>query len=114
MGRARNGTGLAGSEMYSSYASPALGAEVFNFSPAVKYTGVDRIVQPLAHPVGQSGKRRHMFVPVSYAFTLATPLFGAPSFKYSARNGRRISCLKYNPVSVPNLKAPSELASSIC
>ena len=37
MGRARNGTGLAGSEMYSSNAaSPVAGAAKLSFSPAVR------------------------------------------------------------------------------
>ena len=74
MGRARNGTGLAGSETYSSNAAPAAGLA----PKAQLQSGMQiqrrrlRIVQPLAHPAGQAGKRRHSFVPVSNAVTGAT------------------------------------------
>src|SRR6267378_8639003 len=71
------------------------------------------MLQPLAQPDGHAGKRRQVFVPVSNADTGATSLFGVPSFKYCARNGARISLRKYNPVSLPNFTAPSELPSYI-
>src|ERR1700724_1192840 len=114
LGRERNGTGFAGSETYSSKeASPFLDAPKPSFNPAPRYSGVDFGAQPLEHPEGQAFSRRQVFVPVSYAFTGATSPFGAPSFKYWARNGARISRWKYVPVSLPKCSAPSVLASSI-
>src|SRR5712692_4379676 len=114
LGRARKGTGLAGSETYSSNgASLAAGAVKVSFSPALRYSGVGFTLQPLAHPDGHAGNLRQVFVPVSNAVTGATSLFGAPSFRYCARNGARISLRKYSPVSLPNFSAPSELPSSI-
>ena len=92
MGRARKGTGLAGSEVYSSKAgSSALGASKASFGPAAKYSAVGLTVQPLAQPAGQAGRRRQTFVPVSNAATGGTSAVGAPSFRYRSRNGRRIS-----------------------
>ena len=83
MGRARNGTGLAGSDTYSSNAaSPVRGAVKPSFNPALRYSGVGRTAQPLAQPAGQDGRRRHLFVPVSNAVTGATSAFGAPSLRY--------------------------------
>jgi len=48
-------------------------------------------VHPDAQPAGHDGSRRHVFVPVSNAVTAATSAFGAPSFRYCARNGARTS-----------------------
>src|SRR5512146_3170661 len=48
IGRLRKGTGLAGSETYSSNGeSPGLGAAKPRLSPAPRYSGVGRTVQPL-------------------------------------------------------------------
>ena len=33
-----------------------------SLSPAARYSGAGRMVQPPAHPAGQAGKRRHVFV----------------------------------------------------
>ena len=83
LGRARKGTGLAGSETYSSKAaSPALGGAKVSFRPAARFRGVGRMVQPLAQPAGQAGKRCHVLVPVSNAETGATSALGAPSLRY--------------------------------
>src|ERR1700730_5667272 len=115
LGRPLNGMGLAGSEMYSSKGAPsdAAGAVRLSLNPALRYSGVRLTVQPLGHPDGQEDRRRQVFVPVSNAVTGAVSDLGAPSFKYWARNGARISLRKYNPVSLPNFRAPSELPSPI-
>src|ERR1035437_8513934 len=114
MGRARNGTGLAGSDTYSSNAaSPVLGASNPSFNPALRHSGVGAIVQPLAQPAGHAGRRRQAFVPVSNAETGATSVVGPSSFRYLARNGPRISLRKYSAVSLLNFNAPSVLPSSI-
>src|SRR5215467_13620177 len=100
--------------MYSSKGgSFGFGAAKLSFKPAVKYSGVVWIAQPLGQPAGQAGKRSHLFAPVSKAFTGARSALGAPSFKYFARKGARISLRKYRPVALENFRAPSELASSI-
>ena len=70
-------------------------------------------MQPLAQPAGHAGSRRHLFVPVSKAMTVAMSAFGAPSFRYWSRNGRRISRLKVSPVSLSKRIAPSALPSWI-
>src|SRR5208337_3501947 len=115
MGLARNGTGLAGSDTYSSNAdSPAFGDDRLSLRPLDKYSGVAFSMHPLAQPAGQAGSRLHLFVPVSNAVAGATSAFGAPSFKYCARNGRRISSRKYRLVSNPNFSRPRELPSPIC
>jgi hypothetical protein len=54
-----------------------------------------------------------VFVPVSNAVTGATSAFGAPSFRYWSRNGRRTSRRNYSAVSLPNFSAPSALPSPI-
>src|SRR5713101_2975590 len=82
LGRPLKGTGLAGSETYSSNgASPAAGALKLSFSPAFKHSGVGFTLHPLAQPEGHEGKRRQVFVPVSNAVTGATSLFSASSFR---------------------------------
>src|SRR5438034_6274369 len=114
MGRARKGTGLAGSDRYSSNAgSPALGAAKLSFEPAVRYSGVGWTVQPLVQPAGHAGRRRHAFVPVSNAETGGTSALRAPALRYWSRNGRRISRRKWSAVSLSNLKGPSVLPSAI-
>src|SRR5207249_4428354 len=70
IGRALKGTGLAGSETYSSNgASPVVGSVRVNLRPAARYIGVGRTAQPASQPAGQVGKRRQTFVPVSKATT---------------------------------------------
>src|SRR5207302_8341458 len=97
----------------SNELSPDFAAPRPSFSPAPKYSGVGFGVQPRAQPSGQRDRRNHLLVPVSNAVTGAVSAFGAPSFKYCARNGARISSRKYGPVALLNFNAPSELASSI-
>ena len=65
IGRERYGTGFAGSETYSSNgAPPAAGAANPAFRPAAEVQRRRRArVQPLAHPAGHAGSRRHVFVP---------------------------------------------------
>src|ERR1700730_2905435 len=116
MGRARYGTGFAGSETYSSNsASPAVGESKLSLSPVLTYKEVARIAQfeREGQPLGHESRRRQVLVPVSNAVTGATSAFGALSFRYWSRNGRRICVRKYRPVSLLNLIAPSELPSSI-
>src|SRR6267378_4062451 len=82
LGRPLKGTGLAGSETYSSKAAPpAAGAAKLNFRPALRYSGVGFTSQPPAQPEGHACKRRQVFVPVSKAVTGATSPFGASSFR---------------------------------
>src|SRR6267378_3637593 len=82
LGRPLKGTGLAGSETYSSKdAPPAAGAVKLNFRPALRYSGVGFTSQPPAQPEGHACKRRQVFVPVSKAVTGATSPFGASSFR---------------------------------
>src|SRR5277367_5197591 len=98
--------------MYSSNGvSPSLGALRLSLRPDERYIGVAFGAHPLAQPAGQPGRRRQTLVPVSKAETVATSALGAPSFKYCARNGRKICWRKYAPVSLPNFSAPSELRS---
>jgi hypothetical protein len=68
---------------------------------------------PAAHPDGQAFRRRHVFVPVSNTVTGATSAFGAPSFRYWARNGARTSRRNVSAVSLSKRMAPSELPSEI-
>src|SRR5437867_2250472 len=92
IGRARKGTGLAGSDTYSSNgASPGFGAVKLSLGPATRYSGVAWTEQPLAQPAGHAGRRRHTFVPVSNAVTGGTSARGAPALRYWSRNGRRTS-----------------------
>src|SRR5271165_7241889 len=102
VGRARYGTGFAGSETYSSKLKPpfvslaaslSAGASKPSFKPALRYNGVARMLHTAAleQPDGHAGRRCQVFVPVSNAVTGATPEAGASSFKYWSRNGSKIS-----------------------
>src|SRR4051812_14426826 len=103
MGRARKGTGLAGAETYSSnLASPAAGASKFSLRPARRWSGVGWTALSPSALGGQAEYLRQTFVPVSNAVTGATSAFGAPSFRYWSRNGRRILRRKWSAVSLPN------------
>src|SRR5262249_1486685 len=114
MGRARKGTGLAGSEMYSSNAAslPFCASKV-NFKPSLKERGVGRTVHPFSQPDGHEGRRRHTFVPLSNATTGGTSALGALSLRYWSRNGRKISRRKVSAVSLLNFRAPRVLPSRI-
>src|SRR5438552_18397203 len=115
MGRARKGTGLAGSDTYSSKgASPAVGAANPALSPAPRYNGVGLTVHPLAQPDGHADRRRQVLVPVSNALTGATSPRGAPSLRYRARNGARISRRKKRAVALSTRSAPSVLPAASC
>ena len=72
MGRARKGTGLAGSETYSSKAGPDWGAVKLSLLPGFRYSGRDGAI-------GHLGNWRHSLVPVSKAVTGAIECFGAAS-----------------------------------
>src|SRR5450755_4396639 len=72
IGRERNGTGLAGSETYSSNSGPTRsGAANPALRPAPRYNGVGRIAQSAAaaQPDGHAARCRHVLLPVSYAVT---------------------------------------------
>src|SRR5690242_20692218 len=100
--------------MYSSNAGSApVGAAKLTLFAATRYSGVGFTVQPLAHPAGQFGSRRHVFVPVSKALTGAMSALGEPSFKNRSRKGRRMFCRKYRAVSLLNFTGPNVLPSPI-
>src|SRR5206468_11510428 len=105
---------LAGSDTYSSYPAPpgAVAASVA-LRPGPRRSGVGEIRQPVEQPAGHADSRRQVFVPVSNAVTGATSAFGAPSFRYWSRKGRRTSLRKVSAVSLPNLRGPRELPSRI-
>src|SRR5512146_1670434 len=106
LGRARNGTGLAGSETYSSKAAPPAGGVKPSFRPGSRYS--DFVV---AAGGGHVAYRRHWFVPVSNAVTGAMSALGAPSFRYWSRKGSRTSRWKVRDVLLSKRRAPSELPS---
>jgi hypothetical protein len=82
MGRARKGTGLAGSDTYSSNGvSSRLGGEKPSLEPASRWSDFGATVQPSVQPAGQASRRRQVFVPVSYAETGATSALGASSLR---------------------------------
>ena len=76
LGRARKGTGLAGSETYSSNAvSDPAGARKPSLSPASRYSGF------IAGAEGHACKLCQRLTPVSKAVTGATDDAGASSFR---------------------------------
>src|SRR6185369_10422405 len=69
-GRGMNGTGLAGSDTYSSYpAPPGAGADRVALGPGPRRSGVGTIRHPVEQPAGHADSRRQTFVPVSNAVT---------------------------------------------
>ncbi|KAG1390716.1 hypothetical protein G6F58_012909 [Rhizopus delemar] len=64
-GRGTNGTGLAGSDTYSSKSpSPAAGAWNASLPPARRYSGLLLAAQPLSQLRGQPFRRSQWFSPV--------------------------------------------------
>ena len=64
-GRGTNGTGLAGSDTYSSNAGcAAVGAWNDSLPPACRYSGLLLAAQPLSQLRGQACRRSQWFSPV--------------------------------------------------
>ncbi len=102
-----------GMAQFSSIKEEGLGEGANQWYRVTISEGRNREVRRMIESVGHAVSRRHALVPVSNAVTGATLAADAPSLRYCARNGARMSRRNVSAVSLSKWIGPSALPSLI-